>query len=257
MKLKLDEKPMKVMTISGFGGPEVFSEHDMPEPQAGEGQVIIDVKASSVNPIDIALIEYGPASNAPFPAVLHGDVAGIVSEVRQGVSHLEVGDEVWGCAGGFNGLPSGALAERMLTDAQLITKKPKNLSFVEAAALLVSLTAWLRFQIAHKSKPVTVSRYAGGGGVGHVGIQIAKHQHAIVHTTVSNEQKAHAARELGANETILYRGLSVDDYVKKHTDGRGYDVVFDTVKLGQLNLLASRQLVYGGHRQYRSSQRMI
>ena len=239
---------MKVMTISGFGGPEVFSEHDMPEPQAGEGQVVIDVKASSVNPIDIK-IRSGmvPPATPPFPAVLHGDVAGIVSEVGQGVSHLRVGDEVWGCAGGFNGLPSGALAERMLTDAQLITKKPKNLSFVEAAALpLVSLTAW--FALSDRAQIQTgdlVLVHAGGGGVGHVGIQIAKHLGATVHTTVSNEQKAHAARELGANEAILYRGLSVNDYVKKCTDGRGYDVVFDTV--GGDNLDASFQAArYGG-----------
>tara|TARA_Y200000002_G_scaffold343590_1_gene316176 strand:+ start:4183 stop:5175 length:993 start_codon:yes stop_codon:yes gene_type:complete len=233
---------MKVMTISGFGGPEVFSEHDMPEPQAGEGQVVIDVKASSVNPIDIK-IRSGmvPLATPPFPAVLHSDVAGIVSEVGQGVSHLQVGDEVWGCGGGFNGLPSGALAERMLTDAQLITKKPKNLSFVEAAALpLVSLTAW--FALSDRAQVQAGDRvlvHAGGGGVGHVGVQIAKHLGATVHTTVSNEQKARAARELGADETILYRGLSVDDYVKKYTDGRGYDVVFDTV--GGDNLDASFQ----------------
>ena len=78
----------------------------MPEPQAGEGQVIIDVKASSVNPIDIK-IRSGmvPPATPPFPAVLHGDVAGIVSEVGQGVSHLKVGDEVWGCAAVLTAYP--------------------------------------------------------------------------------------------------------------------------------------------------------
>ena len=239
---------MKVITISGFGGPEVFSEHDMPEPKAGRGEVIIDVKASSVNPIDIK-IRSGmvPPATPPFPAILHSDVSGIVSEVGQGVSHLQIGDEVWGCAGGFNGLPSGALAERLLTDAQLITKKPKNLSFIEAAALpLVSLTAW--FALADRARVQAgdnVLVHAGGGGVGHVGIQIARHLGANVQTTVSNAQKAQYALELGAAETILYRGLAVDDYVKKYTGGNGYDIVFDTV--GGDNLDASFQAArYGG-----------
>ena len=231
---------MKVMTISGFGGPEVFSLHDMPEPKAGKGQVVIDVKASSVNPIDLK-IRAGmvPPATPAFPAVLHGDVAGIVTEVGDAVDHLQVGDEVWGCAGGFNGLPSGALAEKMVTDAQLISKKPKNLSFVQAAALpLVSLTAW--FALADRAQVTSGDRvliHAGGGGVGHVGIQIAKHLGGTVHTTVSSEEKAGYARELGADETILYRGLSVDDYVNAHTNGKGYDVVFDTV--GGDNLDAS------------------
>ena len=89
---------MKVMTISGFGARKYFLSMTCLNP-AGEGQVVIDVKASSVNPIDIK-IRSGmvPPATPPFPAVLHGDVAGIVSEVGQGVSHLQVGDEVWGCA---------------------------------------------------------------------------------------------------------------------------------------------------------------
>ena len=101
----------------------------MPEPTAGEGQVVIDVKASSVNPIDLKIRGRGPSSHTAFPAVLHSDISGIVTAVGAGVDHLQVGDEVWGCAGGFHGLPSGALAEKMLTDAQLVSKKPRNLSF--------------------------------------------------------------------------------------------------------------------------------
>ena len=223
---------MNVITISDFGGPDVFSPQQMPEPTAGEGQVVIEVKASSVNPIDLK-IRAGmvPPATPAFPAVLHADVSGIVTEVGSQVDHLEVGDEVWGCAGGFNGLPSGALAEKMVTDAQLVTKKPKNLSFAEAAALpLVSLTAWFaladRAQVKQGDKVLV---HAGTGGVGHVGVQIAKHLGGIVHTTVSSEEKASVAKQLGADETILYRGLSVEDYVSQYADGKGYDIVFDTV----------------------------
>ena len=233
---------MKVMTISGFGGPEVFSVHEMPDPTAGEGQVVINVQASSVNPIDLK-IRSGlvPPATPAFPAVLHGDFAGVVAEVGPGVTHLTVGDEVWGCAGGFKGLASGALAEKMLADAALVSIKPKNLSFTEAAALpLVSLTAW--FALADRGKVRSGDKvliHAGCGGVGHAAIQIANYLGGIVHTTVSTKEKAGCAHELGASETILYKGLSVDDYVKQHTDGVGYDLVFDTV--GGSNLDASFQ----------------
>ena len=167
-----------------------------------------------------------------------------------GVDHLQVGDEVWGCAGGFHGLPSGALAEKMLTDAQLVSKKPSNLSFIEAQNYLplVSLTAW--FALADRAQVKAGDKiliHAGGGGVGHVvGIQIAKHLGGIAHTTVSNEQKAGYARELGASETIIYGGLSVEDYVNQHADGKGYDIVFDTGAGGD-NLDASFEAArFGG-----------
>lgn len=239
---------MKVTTISGFGGPEVFSQQNAPEPTAGPGQVVIDVRASSVNPIDMK-IRAGmvPPATPEFPATLHADVAGVVTQVGEGVDHLKVGDEVWGCAGGFRGLPSGALAELMLTDAQLVSKKPSNLSFAEAAALpLVSLTAW--FALKDRAAVQAGQRvliHAGAGGVGHVGIQIAKHLGAEVHTTVSSEEKSKLAKDLGADATIVYRGTSVADYVNAHTDGKGYDVVFDTV--GGANLDASFEAArFGG-----------
>lgn len=239
---------MKVMSIAGFGGPEVFESHDAERPTAGPGQVVIEVRASSVNPIDLK-IRAGmvPPATPDFPATLHADVAGIVTEVGEGVDHLRVGDEVWGCAGGFKGLPSGALAEYMLTDAQLVTQKPKNLDFAEAAALpLVSLTAW--FALADRAAVQagqSVLVHAGAGGVGHVAIQIAKHLGATVHTTVSSADKAEIARSLGADETILYRDLSVADYVAQHAGGKGYDVVFDTV--GGANLDASFEAArFGG-----------
>ena len=238
--LKMDEIPMKVMTISTFGGPDVFFAQNMPEPIAAKGQVVIEVKASSVNPIDLK-IRAGmvPLATQEFPAVLHGDVSGIVSEIGPGVDHLKVGDEVWGCAGGFRGLPSGALAEKMLTDAQLITLKPKNLSFAEAAALpLVSLTSW--FALADRAQVTAGQKvliHAGAGGVGHAAIQIAKHLGADVYTTISSDEKAHHAKNMGANQTINYQKHSVEDYVNKYAEGRGFDVVFDTV--GGTNLDAS------------------
>ena len=239
---------MKAMTISACGGPDVFTQTEMPDPTVGDGQVIIDVHATSVNPIDLK-IRAGlvPPATPDMPACLHADVAGVVSAVGAGVDHLKVGDEVWGCAGGFKGLPSGGLAERMLTDAALVTQKPKNLSFAEAAALpLVSLTAWFALaDRAEVSAGDSVLVHAGAGGVGHVAVQIAKHLGGLVHTTVSSEAKAQIANTLGADAVINYTEHTVEDYVGRHTEGRGYDVVFDTV--GGANLDASFQAArFGG-----------
>jgi NADPH2:quinone reductase len=239
---------MKVMTISAYGGPDVFTQTEMADPSVGDGQVIIDVHATSVNPIDLK-IRAGlvPPATPDFPACLHADVAGVVSAVGDGVDHLKVGDEVWGCAGGFKGLPSGGLAERMLTDAALVTQKPKNISFAEAAALpLVSLTAWFALaDRAEVSAGDSVLVHAGAGGVGHVAVQIAKHLGGVVHTTVSSDAKGQIANTLGADAVIDYTQQSVEDYVSAHTEGRGYDVVFDTV--GGANLDASFQAArFGG-----------
>lgn len=239
---------MHQMIIAGFGGPEVLTESEAPTPHAGPGEVVIEVKASSVNPIELKIRQgLVPPATPDFPATLHADVAGIVTEVGPDVDHLKVGDSVWGCAGGFKGLPSGALAEYLLTDARLVSRMPTNLSFQEAAALpLVSLTAWFalvdRGQV-QRGQQVLV--HAGTGGVGHVAIQIAKHLGAQVHTTVSSEAKAEIAKRLGADRTIVYKTQSVEDYVRTETEGRGYDLVFDTV--GGANLDASFQAArFGG-----------
>ncbi|MDT3498994.1 alcohol dehydrogenase catalytic domain-containing protein, partial [Bacillus toyonensis] len=135
---------MKAQIIHSFGDSSVFQLEEVPKPKLLPGHVLIHVKATSVNPIDTKMRSGAVASVAPeFPAILHGDVAGIVIEVGEGVSKFKAGDEVYGCAGGFKGTTSGALAEFMLADARLIAHKPKNITMEEAAALpLVAITAW-------------------------------------------------------------------------------------------------------------------
>lgn len=135
---------MKSQVIQSFGEPSVFQLKEIPKPELKPGHVLIQVKATSVNPIDTKVRAGAVPAVAPeLPAVLHGDVAGVVSEVGEGVTEFEIGDEVFGCAGGFKGTSGGALAEFMLADADLLAHKPKNLTMEEAAALpLVSITAW-------------------------------------------------------------------------------------------------------------------
>lgn len=230
---------MKAMIIEQFGGPEVFKQAEVPTPTATHGHVVIRVAATSVNPIDTKIRSGAvPAVSPSFPAVLHGDVVGTVEAVGEGVKHLSVGDEVYACAGGVKG-SAGALAELMLADADLVVPKPAKLSVTEAAALpLVGITAWEALIDRARIQPSQrVLVHGGAGGVGHIGVQLAKAAGAIVYTTVYSETKADIAKRLGADVTINYREHSVADYVEQHTGGEGFDVVFDTV--GGDNLTAS------------------
>ena len=222
---------MKAQIIQSFGDPSVFQFKELPKPELIPGHVLIQVKATSVNPIDTKVRAGAVPAVAPeFPAVLHGDVAGFVSEVGEGVKEFKVGDEVFGCAGGFKGT-GGALAEFMLADADLLAHKPKNLTMEEAASLpLVAITAWeALFNRANLVPGQNILIHAATGGVGHIAIQLAKWGGATVYTTASSQEKLEIGTRLGADVTINYREESVHDYVQKYTDGNGFDVVLDTV----------------------------
>jgi NADPH2:quinone reductase len=229
---------MKALLLQSYGETPDFRLADVETPVAGPGRVLVRVAATSVNPIDIKIRTMRPAFAPALPAILGMDVAGVVEAAGEGVSAFKPGDEVFGCAGGLGDMP-GALAQFMSADARLLALKPANLSMEEAAALpLVSITAWKAlFDRAKIRAGQFVLVHAGTGGVGHVAIQLAKAAGARVATTVSSEEKAALARGLGADEIVFYRDEQPGDYVARLTDGRGFDVVFDTV--GGPNLDAS------------------
>jgi len=232
---------MKAHVIYAFGEPNEFRTIDIPRASIGEGEVRVKVRASSVNAVDWKIRRGIAAVLAPdFPAVLHGDVAGVVEEVGIGVRQFKPGDEVYGCAGGVKGL-GGALAEYMSADAKLLAHKPASLSMREAATLpLVSITAWEGLIERAAVKPgQRVLVHAGAGGVGHIAVQLAKWAGAEVYSTVSSTEKMEVVRRLGADAAINYKDQTVSDYVQQYTDGKGFDIVFDTV--GGENLDASFQ----------------
>ena len=220
---------MKAMIIREHGEPSVFQAADLPVPEIGPGQVLVRVAATSVNPVDWKIRKLGPPIGPDLPAVLHGDVAGVVETVGADIRAFAVGDEVYGCAGGVKG-SGGALAEFMACDADYLAPKPTNLSMAEAAALpLVCLTAWEGLvDGANVGWGQTVLVHAGAGGVGHMALQIAIARGATVFATVSGPEKAAVVKELGAIP-INYRDNSVEDYVAAHTGGAGFDIVYDTV----------------------------
>jgi NADPH2:quinone reductase len=222
---------MQAMVLREFGGPEVLERREIPRPSPGPGQVLVRVKASSVNPVDTKIRSGMLAAMAPeAPAVLGCDMSGVVEELGEGVNAFSPGDAVYGSPGGVKGHP-GALAEYMCADVRLIAPKPQGLTWEEAAALpLVSITAWeglLDRAKVHAGQRVLV--HGGTGGVGHLALQLCAAQGAEVWTTISGPEKAEIARGLGAAGTINYKEQSVDDYVRDVTGGKGFDIVFDSV----------------------------
>lgn len=218
---------MKSALLETAAGP--FRLADIERPAPGPGQVLVRVKASGVNPLDIK-IRAGAAAHArhPYPAILGIDLAGVVEEIGEGVVNLRRGDEVYGMTGGVGG-HQGSLAEYAAVDARLVALKPQNLSMREAAALpLVFITAWEGLvDRANLSAGQTVLVLGGGGGVGHMAIQIAVAIGADVYG-VDSSTKAGYIHSLGATP-IDHATESLDDYVARLTGGRGFDVVYDTI----------------------------
>lgn len=199
------------------------------KPVPGPGEVLVRIKASGVNPLDLK-IRAGQATHArqPLPAVVGIDLAGIVEQIGPGVTGFSRGDAVFGMTGGVGGL-QGSLAEYAAVDADLLARQPARLSMREAAALpLIFITAWEGLvDRAHVAAGQKVLVHGGAGGVGHVAIQIARAFGAEVFATGSAKSLA-VIGQFGATP-IDYENETVMDYIARHTQGRGFDIVFDTV----------------------------
>ncbi len=232
---------MKAMIVPKPGAADTFEMREVPVPEMRPGHVLVRVKATSVNPIDMKVRSLNLPFNPPFPAILHGDFAGVVEETSPDVTWLKKGDKVYGCGGGIKGTIGGALAEFLLVDAKLTSLMPEKLSFPEAAALpLVAITSWEALLDKLKIRAgSTILIHGGVGGVGHIAAQLAKAFGAVVHTTVSNDADAATSKDLGSDFPINYKTNTVQQYVDKYTGGQGFDFIFDTV--GGPNLEASIQ----------------
>ncbi len=236
---------MRAMVLEAYNSPLRLME--IARPTVGVGQVLVRIMASGVNPLDtkIRTGNGGHARQTP-PAVLGMDLAGVVEEVGSGVSGFRVGDEVYGMAGGIGGL-QGTLAEFAAVDAELVAKKPANLTMRQAAGVPLSfITAWegLVDRAAVRAGQ-TVLVHAGAGGVGHVVVQIAKARGAKVFATVSAEKRAIV--EGYEAVPIDYRAMKVEEYVAPHTGGAGFDVIYDTVGGAVLDDSFVAAKVYTGH----------
>ena len=222
---------MKAILMTATGSPDVLQLHDIDEPQiTNPRQIKVKLAAAGVNPVDTKIRRKGLFFANDLPAVLGCDGAGVVVETGSDTSRFNIGDKVWFCHGGL-GREQGNYAEYTVLDERWTTLMPNTLSFFEAAALpLVLITAWGGlYDRGGLQAGQSVLIHAGAGGVGHVAIQLAKLRGARVITTVGTAENADFVRELGADRVINYTQDDLLPAVLNFTDGKGVDLVFDTV----------------------------
>ena len=214
---------MKAIQISETGGPEVLKWAEVSVPKPGPGEVLIKVAAAGVNFIEIYFRE--GRYKAPLPLIPGSEASGTVEKLGQGVEGFAVGDPV--ASAGVR----GSYAEYVLVPAAQLVKVPAGLDLkLAAAVMLQGMTAhYLAFSTWVLEPGETALIHAGAGGVGLLLTQIAKACGARVFTTVSTHEKAELSKAAGADEVILYTESDFEAEVKRLTEGRGVDVVYDSV----------------------------
>jgi NADPH:quinone reductase-like Zn-dependent oxidoreductase len=242
---------MKAVLIREHGGYDRLEMTDLPEPEQG-AEALVRVRAVALNHLDIWLRRGVPGHRFPLPMIPGSEASGVILSVPESSEGWKEGDEVivapgYSCGhciaclsgedplcrdyGIFGESKSGGATEIMAVPLRNLVRKPPHLSFEEAAAIpLDFLTAWHMLVPRAQLRPgETVLIHAGGSGVGSAGIQVAKLWGATVFTTVGSEKKGNLARELGADEVILYRETDFAQEIRKLTGKRGVDVVFEHV----------------------------
>jgi NADPH:quinone reductase-like Zn-dependent oxidoreductase len=241
---------MKAVVFNEHGGPEILEYTETEAPRIKANEVLIEVRACALNHLDVWARQGLPGIKIPLPHILGNDIAGVVREAGEIVSWVKVGDEVMlqpgvscghciNCLRGQDNLcpeydilgyrRDGGYAEMVAAPGVNVVPKPQNLSWEEAAALpLVTLTAWHMLVTRARVEPgEDVLIHAAGSGVGSIGIQVAKLRGARVIATASSDEKLEKALELGADDVVNYTREDWPKEVRRLTDKRGVDVVFE------------------------------
>ena len=219
---------MKAAVIHELGTEDVFHYEDVDDPQPGPRQVLVRVKAASINRGDLGRREgsyRGITAAAKLPLILGWDVSGVIESVGAEVQDRYVAQKVVAT------LASGGYAELAAVSARGTAPFPDILSFEEAASIpIVFLTSWFALlKTAELQEGETALVHSAGSGVGMAGIQIARYAGARVITTSSSREKLDRARELGADEAVNYRDHDVLERVMALTGGNGVNVALDGV----------------------------
>jgi NADPH:quinone reductase-like Zn-dependent oxidoreductase len=241
---------MNAVIFKQHGGPEVLEYADVADPAIKPNEVLVEVKACALNHLDVWVRTGLPGIEIPLPHILGNDVAGVVREIGGLVSWVRAGAEVMlhpgvscghcaECLSGRDNLcpeydilgyrRDGGYAELVAAPAVNVIPKSPNLSWEEAAALpLVTVTTWHMLVTRANVQPgENVLVHAAGSGVGSIGIQVAKLRGARVIATASSDEKLAKARDLGADEVVNYNSDDWPKEVKRLTNRKGVDVVFE------------------------------
>ena len=243
---------MKAVRFHEFGDINVLRYEEVPLPTIGPKEVLLQLKAAALNHLDIWVRSGERERNIPLPHIPGSDGAGIIAEAGSDVKNFRPDDRVLIspglscqhcelCLSGRDNLcreyrvlgvrEDGTYAEYVKLPAENVVPIPQGLDFLQAAAIpLVALTAWhMLVTLAKTQSSETVLVHGAGSGVGSMGIQIAKLLGAKVIATAGSEEKLKKAKDLGADELINYHENDFVDEVKRITNKRGVDVVFEHI----------------------------
>lgn len=219
---------MKAMIIQKFGEISELQEAEIPTPETGPGEVQIRLAYAGLNPVDWKICNGVIRSMMPheFPVTLGWDGAGVVTAIGPAVHHLEVGDEVFAYFRKAK-IHDGTYCEYATYSAEHVVKKPKNLSWAQAAVIpLSTLTAWQAlFDFAHLQPGQSLLVHGGAGGVGSLAIQLARWKGAKIYTTASARNHDYV-KQLGADVAIDYNTESWEEKIR--AVGK-VDVIFDCI----------------------------
>ena len=216
---------MKAVLCKQFGPPESLVLEDLPSPKPGPGEVVVSVKAASVNFPDVLIIQNKYQFKPPLPFSPGSELAGVVKEVGDGVTAFKPGDKVIAFT------TYGAFAEEVKTDAARLLPLPPGMDFASGAAFLLTYATSdhaLRDRAQIKAGE-TLLVLGAAGGVGLAAIEIGKALGARVIACASSDDKLAVCREHGADATINYATEDLRERIKVLTDGKGVDVVYDAV----------------------------
>jgi NADPH2:quinone reductase len=235
---------MRAIRVTAFGGPEVLTLAEVPDPQPGPGQVRVRIHAAGVNPVE-TYIRAGAYANKPaLPYTPGSDGAGVVDALGEGVSGLAAGDRVY--LAGPMAASTGTYAELVVNAATNVHKLPENLSFAQGAALGVpASTAWRAlFQKARLQAGETVLIHGGSGAVGNAAIALARAAGATVLATAGSAKGLELVRSLGAHTAVDHTEPNYEVLVTGFAGGLGPDVIIEmlaNVNLGRdAEMLAPR-----------------
>jgi len=233
---------MRALVCKTSGSPDDLVVEDRPDPDAGAGEIVVDIGAAGLNFPDILVIAGQYQDRIPPPFVPGHEAAGVISAIGDGVDGLNTGDNVM-----FTTLGGGAFAEKCTIDAALAVPMPASLDFAQASGFMITYgTSYHALkQRANLQAGETVLVLGAAGGVGITAVEIARAMGARVIAAASTEEKLEFARSAGADATVNYTETSLRDEVKQITDNAGVDVVYDPVG-GELAQQALKSLAWNG-----------
>ena len=219
---------MRAITLTQFGDPEVLKDDQLTDPVPGANDLKIEVHTTSVNPIDFKIRRGAFREGRQFPFILGYDVSGVVVEKGKNTLSFNLDDEVYAAP---SLVRNGANAEYVCVDARTASLRPTSVDHIHTGVLpLVTLTAWeALYERANIQAGQRVLIQGGGGGVGHIAIQLAKLRGCQVICTASRDQSIRLCEKLGADLVINYKEEDFVKRVKAETEDEGCDVVLDCV----------------------------